>query len=261
MNIGIIGFGKMGEAIAKGILKKKKDKLYYAEAKTERVRFISTRFPQIKHLNVAQLVDTSNIIIIALKPQDIEGVLCEINNVLKREKLVISIAAGISTRFIERKIKRARVVRAMPNMGALIGRSFTAIAGGKTAKTSDIKEASKIFSSIGAAKEVNENLIDAITAVIGGGPAYAAYFIKALQDVCKEVGLSKLAKDIVLEYFETTPLLLKMMNLKPEELIENVKSPGGTTQACLSLWDEEKLCQIIKRGVKKAYARSKELEK
>jgi len=144
-------------------------------------------------------------------------------------------------------------------MGALIGKSFTAICKGPRATDRDLELAISIFSTIGKVKEVKEDLMDAITAVSGSGPAYLAYFVNAMEEAAKEIGLSEAPLEIVLECVKTTVSILEEMGISPRELIDKVASKGGTTEACLKVWDERGFKEIIKEGIKRARQRAEEL--
>lgn len=259
MNVGIIGLGKMGEAIAKGLLKSKIYKVYFNELRKERVQEVIQRYPQIKHLPLQQLVDVGEVIILAVKPQDISSLLKEIEQVLKREKLFISIAAGISISSIQKYLSRAKLIRAMPNMGALIGRSFTAISSSSDVTPEQVLRAKEILASIGEVREVEESQIDAVTALAGSGPAYFAYFLQALTEAGEGIGLGELASQAALSCYRATWEILSQMNISPQELIEKVASKGGTTEACIGFWQEADLRELIGAGVKKAHLRAKEL--
>ncbi|MDP8233859.1 MAG: pyrroline-5-carboxylate reductase [Candidatus Saelkia tenebricola] len=261
MNIGIIGLGKMGEAIAKGLLKARIYSVCYNEKKEKRIEKISNQYPQIKYLSMSQLINTVEIILVSVKPQDIKGLLLEIDGISKEEKLFISICAGISTPFIQSYLRKTRIIRAMPNMGALIGKSFTVITQGESATKEDLDIAEGIFSAVGNVKVVSEDLIDSITAISGSGPAYFVYFLKALRDAAAEIGLSDISEKLVMETFTVTMGILNEMGFSFDELIEKVASPGGTTEACLRFWDQENFSEILKQGIKKARNRAKELGK
>ena len=259
MNIGIIGFGKMGEAIAKGLLRARGYRVFYNEIREERIEEVRRKYPQVKHLSLEQLIDVSEAIILSVKPQDLDELLKKVDQVLKREKLFISICAGISISYIQERLSKCRVIRCMPNMGALIGKSFTAICKGPRATDKDLELAISIFSTIGKVKEVKEDLMNAITAVSGSGPAYLAYFANAMGEAAKEIGLSEAPLEIVLECIKTTVSILEEMGISPQELIGKVASKGGTTEACLKVWDERGFKEIIKEGIKRAKQRAEEL--
>jgi len=259
MNIGIIGFGKMGEAITKGLLKEKVYKVYYYEKEEKRVEQVSAKYAQIEYLNLASLIEQSETILLAVKPQDIKDLLAAIDALLKTDKLFISICAGISTPFIQSYLTKARIIRAMPNMGALVGKSFTVVTKGESAVKKDLDIARDIFAAVGDVKEISEDLMDSVTAVSGSGPAYFAYFLKALGEAASEIGLSDISDKIAIDTFIATVSILRDMGLSYDELIEKVASPGGTTEACINFWNQNGFSELVKQGIKKARRRAKEL--
>jgi len=259
MNIGIIGFGKMGEAITKGLLEEKGYKIYYYEKEERRVEQIAAKYARIEYLNIASLIDKSDAILLAVKPQDIKALLMEIDALLKTDKLFISICAGISTPFIQSYLTKARIIKAMPNMGALVGKSFTTLAKGESAAEKDLDVARNIFATVGNVKEISEDLMDSITAISGSGPAYFAYFLKALEEAASEIGLSDISDKIAMDVSIATLSILRDMGLSPDELIAKVASPGGTTEACLDFWNQNEFSELVKQGIKKARRRAKEL--
>ncbi|MDP8215802.1 MAG: pyrroline-5-carboxylate reductase [Candidatus Kaelpia imicola] len=261
MNVGIIGLGKMGEAIAKGLMNSKGYRVYFNESDGKRCKEITDKYRRLKYLDIEQLIDSSSAIILAVKPQDLKELLNKIGRVLKRDKLFISIAAGVSINFVQNEGSLEKVVRAMPNMGALVGESFTALAYSEKVSNRELELAKKIFANIGDVEVLKENLIDAVTAISGSGPAYFAYFLKAIEESAAEVGLEDISSKIALDTLEGVLKVLKGLDISTDELIEMVKSPGGTTEACLDYWQQSDLSGIIKEGIKKAINKAKELGK
>ncbi len=242
--IGIIGAGNMGSAIAAGI----KGKVLLSD-KNKRISDNIT------------LAKRSNIIILAVKPQDIRRVLEEIKTHTK-EKLIISIAAGITTLFIEKALGRVRIIRVMPNMPAMVGEGISAISRGRFADKKDFKIASRIFSNLGEVIEVKEKMMDAVTAVSGGGPAYYFLFTYLLAKAGEANGLQEgIALKLARATFIGAAEVIKSKNLSMEELVKKVASKGGTTEAALKVFKQEKLETIIKKAVKSALLRSSKLTK
>ena len=195
----------------------------------------------------------------AVKPQDVVGVLEEIKPCVK-EKLIISIAAGITTLFIEKALGRTRVIRVMPNMPAMVGKGISAISRGRFANAEDSKIASRIFLNLGEAIEVKEKTMDAVTAVSGSGPAYYFLFTYLLVKAAEANGLKK---DIALKLAKATFIgaveIMKYKNLSIGQLVKKVASKGGTTEAALKVFKKENLEAIIKKAVTQATYRSKQL--
>ncbi len=258
--IGIIGGGNMGEAIIVGSLKK--FFVSVCEKDVSRQKYLLKNY-KIPSYDLKKLSEISDIMILAVKPQDFDEVLKELAPSLQKKTLVISIAAGITTRYIERRLgKNIRVVRAMPNLPALIQRGVTAISKGRFAKTSDLNSAKKIFDHIGSTVIVKEGSINAITAVSGSGPAYVFLFMECLIAAAEDLGLSKdLALKLVRRTFSGSIALVEKKNIDPADLRVKVTSKGGTTQAAMDVFEKQQLNKIIKAAVQAAAKRAKQLLK
>ncbi len=240
--IGIIGAGNMGSAIAAGI----KGKVVLSDKN--------------KHIsdNVS-LAKRSDIIVLAVKPQDMGSVLKEIKPYAKG-KLVISIAAGVTILSIEKVLGNVRVIRVMPNMPAMAAKGISAITRGRFTKPGDLKIAFRIFSNVGEVVEVKEKMMDAVTAVSGSGPAYYFLFTYLLAKAGEAGGLPKdLALKLSRAVFIGSAELVKSKDVSMEELVKKVASKGGTTEAALKVFKQKKLEAIIKKAVSAAAKRSNNL--
>ena len=252
--IGIIGAGNMGKAIASRINKN----IIISDITLRKLRFSKARHIKVAKDNI-DLVKRSNIIIIAVKPQHIIKVLKEIKP-YAGNKLVISIAAGVKTRLIEKVLGRARVVRIMPNMPALVGKGVSAIASGKFAKKKDLDVAERIFSNVGEVVRVKEDLMDAVTALSGSGPAYYFLFTDMLEKAGQAIGLKKeLARRLAMATFIGAAASLSATSISMQGLVKKVASKGGTTEAALKVFKEKKLESIVRQALKAAKARSRHL--
>lgn len=208
-----------------------------------------------------EVADSADVVILAVKPQNMAEVLGEISSVSKKARLIISIAAGISINFIEGYLERgARVIRAMPNMPAMIGEGVTALACGGNAQEEDLAMARLIFDSVGITVVVEERFMDAVTGLSGSGPAYGFVVIEALSDAGVCMGLSR---DIALRLAAQTIMgaarLCLVSGKNPVELREMVTSPGGTTIAGLKVLEEGKIRTTLMAAVQAATIRAKEL--
>ncbi|MBM3255521.1 MAG: pyrroline-5-carboxylate reductase [Candidatus Omnitrophica bacterium] len=268
VKIGIIGFGNMGSAIAERI---KKD---YSVSVLEKD---ATKIIGISWVracaDIAELMNNSDAVILAVKPQDFEGVLNEIRPYIK-EKLVISIAAGITIAYIEKALGKARVIRAMPNLAAQIGEGVSGLCKGRFADGGDLDLAWKLLSYVGLTISFDkEEMIDAVTAVSGSGPAYFCHYIKnkesaeskkdeftqKLTQAAISIGFDKvMARRLSERTVEGTISTLIEKHLSCEELIRRVASKGGTTEAALALLDKG---SSLEEAVKAALERAKELSK
>lgn len=178
-----------------------------------------------------QVVSNSDIVILAVKPNTYSKVLLEIKDCLEERHILISIAAGISVDFIKQLIGgRCKVVRTMPNTPALVGEGMTALCTNHDLSPKELKAVKDILHSLGKVEEVSENLMDAVTAVSGSGPAYVAMFIEAIADGGVLVGLPRdLAYRMAIQTVIGTARLLSEWGKHPGELKDMVSSPGGTT--------------------------------
>ena len=264
--IGIIGCGNMGEALLSRLVNtiEKSTALMVSETDVKRHEYIQTRYKMIVEIDNNTVMKYSDVIILTVKPKDFENVLKqEICCGLSEKKLLISIAAGITTKYIEAAVgKDIPVIRAMPNMAAVIGEAITSLSRGTSATDRDIEVATEIFSLIGDVIEVDEVLVDAITAVSGSGLAYFFYMIESLTEAAESLGLSdKVAAKLVLKTALGSSKLLEALKEDPVVLRKRVASKGGTTEAAINIFEKKRFKNIINDAVKAAYKRSKELSK
>ncbi len=262
--IGIIGGGNMGRAIIKG--------LCTASSKAEITVWDADescckRLKEDLKIKVAQnnreLAADADIIILAVKPQIVTPVVNEIADLLSARKLLISIAAGIPCRQLEKALaQEVPTVRIMPNTPALINRGVSAIAAGRSAGKEHLALARAIFSSLGETVIVPESSMDMVTAVSGSGPAYVFLVIEALLDAAVGIGMNRdLARTLVLETVAGSTELVKQTGKQPMELKDMVTSPGGTTIAGLAELEKNGLRHAFNEAIKSACQRSKELGK
>jgi len=199
-------------------------------------------------------------IFLAVKPGEVSKVLDEIKD-LVGEKLIVSIAAGIPTKLIEGKFgSKVRVVRVMPNMPCAVGEGATAYCLGKNASERDEEVVKKLFGSVGVAVELEEGLIDAATGLSGSGPAYFYLIIKALTDAGVEEGLPKdVAEKLAAQTAKGAGAMVLKSGKTPDELIDMVRSPGGTTAEGLKAMEERKVAEAMIEAVKAATKKAREL--
>jgi len=257
MNIGIIGGGNMGLAILSRVAKG--NKVFVCEKDAKRAQLLRKKY-NVTVLDVPELVAQSQVIIVAVKPQDIDIVLAEIKGSLNKNKLVISIAAGITTQYLQKRLgKNVKVIRTMPNMTEQIGEGMTAIAEGKFATAADIRTAVKIFNCVGQAVVVPEKLINAITAVSGSGPAYVFLFAECFWGAARRLGLDK---DLTCKLVAATikgSVAQLLQTGDPVGLRAKVTSKGGTTQAAIEVFEQQGIRDIFEGALKAAKKRAGEL--
>jgi len=260
--IGVIGVGNMGSALVHGIVESKLvdvSRIYVCDcvpAKCDSKKDLGINVVN-SHRELVTLVD---IVILAVKPQTIHGVLEEIVGSLSKGTLIISIAAGVCLEKYETVLVQSPVIRAMPNLPVVTGSGVVAIAPGKNATEEHMLYAKAIFNAVGKVVVVEERMMDAITAVSGSGPAYVYYFLESFIDGAVNLGLSKeLAFQCVYETVLGSLQLLEKHNESPGELRKKVTSPGGTTEAALRYLDEIQFHEHMGKALEQAAKRSKEL--
>lgn len=264
--IGIIGCGNMGEAIFSRLAKvmEKSTSLMVSEMDAARRDAIMSKYKIIVEIDNNYLVKYSDIIILAVKPKDFEAVLKqEVCCGISPDKLLISIAAGITTKHIEKLVgKDIPVIRVMPNMPAVIGEAISSISSGTSATRDHMRMASEIFRMIGEVVEVEEKMVDAVTAISGSGPAYFFFIIEALIDAAKKLKLDRdIAQKLVIKTALGSAKLLEALKEDPAALRHKVTSKGGTTEAALKVFNKKKLAAIIHAATDAACKRSKELSR
>ncbi|MFA5292613.1 MAG: pyrroline-5-carboxylate reductase [Phycisphaerae bacterium] len=266
--IGFIGAGNMAEAIIKGIIDakfyKSKD-IIISDIRPERIKFLCKKYKVSSAADNCKLTKAVDVLVLSTKPQNIREVLEEIKASVSKKLLIVSIAAGVTTKKIQKVLGNVSVVRVMPNTPALIGAGAAAIYATKNAKAK-VKSVVQIFSAVGLAVVVNdEKLIDAVTAVSGSGPAYFFLLMEEMIKTAGKLGLKKeLAEKLVLQTAKGAGLLA-VEALKngqsPDILRKNVTSPGGTTEAALKVFAKRKFEKTVLDALRSAAKRSRELSK
>ena len=259
--IAFIGAGKMATAIIKGLLTSglyKKDDIFASEPNTNIYESISDELGiKIVPENIF-VVEKANIIFLSVKPFVVKDVLEEIKDKIDDTKLIISIAAGISSRKIEEYLgKSARIVKVMPNTPALLGEGISAVCKGEHATDKDFETVLKIFECVGKVVKAEEKDIDAITGVSGSGPAFYYYIINEIAKAGEKLGLDY---DTSLKLSAQTALGASKMiletGLSPEQLIVNVTTPGGTTAEGNKVLNESNISEILFETVQKTALKS-----
>ncbi len=263
LSIGVIGCGNMGQALVRGILKGKLIPaggvvVWDADAK----KLGQTgRSLKVRSAKSNTEVAGSSVILLAVKPQQMGAVIDEIRPFLKHKPLLISIAAGISTGWIEKRLNQAvPVVRVMPNTPALVGAGTSAIAGGRYATEVSLGNAEKIFRCVGEVVRVPEKWINAVTAVSGSGPAYFFFLMERMIRAGASLGLSAdVAKRLVVQTALGAAALAASSKEDPAVLRGKVTSRGGTTEAAFKTFEKGGLGPLIEKGIRAAASRAKEL--
>jgi pyrroline-5-carboxylate reductase len=263
--IAFIGAGNMAEALIKGLLAAgvRPEQLIATDVRTDRLETIRKAYRIDTLTNNREAVTKAQILLLAVKPQVMNAVLTDLNGTVVEDHLILSIAAGIRTAFIEGKFSQpTRVVRIMPNTPALVMAGASAIAPGRHATTADLETARLIFEAVGRVVQVEEHLMDAVTGLSGSGPAYIFVLIEALSDAGVRMGLSREVATLLAAQtvFGSARMVLETGE-HPAKLKDMVTSPGGTTAAGLHVLEQAGFRGTLRAAVDAATRRSQELEK
>jgi len=261
--IGLIGCGKMGGALLAGILRARlisPKEIICADYDRRRLDEIRGQY-NVETTTRNKRAAEADIVIIAVKPQVVGEVLDDISSVIKPSTVLVSIAAGITSGFIEKRLaKEALIIRAMPNTPAMVGEGMTALSVGKRVKEEDLSFARNIFEAVGKTVVVKEDLMDAVTGLSGSGPAYIFTIIEALADGGVQMGLDRdTARLMAAQTVLGAARLVMEGNRHPAELRDMVTSPGGTTIAGLRVMEEGKIRATLMAAVEAATRRSQAL--
>jgi pyrroline-5-carboxylate reductase len=271
---GFIGAGNMAEAIASSMLEKKiteNNVLSVNDINEERKKYFHEKYGVSICLSNHEVIKKSDVIILAVKPQVMGEVLKESfeKTDFSEKKLIISIAAGITTEFIENIIysftdakgaENFPVIRVMPNTPSLAGMGMSAVCKGKNAGKKDIETAETIVNSMGKSIIVEENMMNSVTAVSGSGPAYFFYFIETLVNAAIKLGFSREdAFELVFQTAKGSIALMEKTNEAPDVLRQKVTSKGGTTEAALNKFMAENFEKIVEKALFAAHDRGVEL--
>jgi pyrroline-5-carboxylate reductase len=260
----MIGGGNMAEALLRGLITAGTParRIHVAEPRAARRRELAARYGVAVGPSNSDAVKTASIVILAVKPQTMSEVLAEIAPAVGRDRLVVSIAAGIPIATIEAGIGgKARVVRVMPNTPCLVGKGMSVLARGRFATVRDLSRARVIFETVGKAEIAKQEAwLDAVTGLSGSGPAYVYRFAEGLIEGGLRVGLPEpLVRTLVYQTLCGAAEMLVATAKSPRELREAVSSPGGTTLAGLARMDRGGFVRTVSAGVVAATARSKQL--
>ncbi len=262
--IGFIGAGKMATAFIEGLLNSKiieKSNLAVSDISEERINFFKSL--GIKTFsNNKELYNESDIIFFAVKPNIIKEICEELKPIIKKDKLIVSIAAGIEIKFIEKILgKDIPIIRVMPNTPALVGAGMSVYAINSKVTNERRALVERILKSIGEVIFMEEKYLDAVTGLSGSGPAFVFMVINSLAAGGVKMGLPK---DVALKLAAQTVFGAAKMVLEtekhPEELLDMVTSPGGTTIAGVHSLENNKIRSAFIEAVEKATLRAKELK-
>jgi pyrroline-5-carboxylate reductase len=260
--IGVIGAGVMGEALISALIAYgvAPSCITISEKREDRARELVARYGVVNS-DLAANVETSDALLLVVKPQDMATLLDEIKIWIRPQTLVISFAAGKQIEFIRARINTMNpVIRVMPNTATLVQEGMAAMSLGSGVSSQQSQFVSDFLGATGRVVTVAEGLLDAVTAVSGSGPAYFFYFVESMIKAGTEMGLTDaLATDLTIQTIVGAAKLLTTSNKSATTLRENVTSPNGVTAEAIALFDSAELPLTVKNAMFAARNRSKEL--
>src|SRR5690349_21410811 len=260
--VAIIGAGVMGETLLSGLVRagRRVDDLLVGEKRRERAAELTERYgvTVVGNVEAARKADTLALVV---KPQDMGELLDEIAGVVRPGQLVVSLAAGITTGFIESRLPEGvAVVRVMPNTPALVDEGMAAISRGAHCDESHLALAEGLLSATGRVVRVPEKQQDAVTAISGSGPAYIFFVVESMIEAGVHMGLPRTtATDLVVQTLFGSAKLLRETGEHPTVLRERVTSPGGTTAAAVRELEDHKVRAAFLSAIEAARNRSRDL--
>ena len=263
-SIALIGAGQMGKALAQGFCNSGEcdpSEIIAYDPSEASIESLVHAIPGVRMTQTAtEATQAARYVILAVKPQHAADLCEEVQSAVQDETIIISIIAGLPTSWLSHALKTSRIVRVMPNTPCLIGQGVSAITFPPDLKTSDVNIIQRLFATVGVVHQVQESMLDAVTAVSGSGPGYVALLIDALADGGVQAGLPRqLALDLAVQTFAGTASLIAETGDHPAVIKDRVSSPGGTTVAGLSVLERQGVRGALADAVAAAAARSSAL--
>ncbi|TDD69467.1 pyrroline-5-carboxylate reductase [Jiangella aurantiaca] len=262
MTVAILGAGVMGEALLSGIVQggRPVSDVLVAEKRPDRAAELTERYG-VDVVGNAEAVKRADTVLLVVKPQDMGPLLDDVAASARPGQLFVSLAAGITTAFVEARLPDGvAVVRVMPNTPALVGEGMSVISPGSHSGEEQLREAEELLRSTGRVARVPEKLQDAVTAVSGSGPAYVFYVVESMIEAGVHLGLPRAtATELVVQTLVGSAKLLRETGQHPTVLREGVTSPGGTTAAALRQLEEGRVRADFLAALEAARDRSRAL--
>jgi pyrroline-5-carboxylate reductase len=261
MKIGVVGVGNMGEALVRGLANvPERHSLALFDVRADAAAEIARQYHAQACGDLAALLDVSDVVVVAVKPQQMAALLGELQPLAGAHHLWISIAAGVSLARLEAGLGSSRVVRVMPNTPALVGEGMSAFAVGSGVTPGDVADVARLLASVGRVVQVDEAVMDAVTGLSGSGPAYAFLVIEALAEAGVREGLpAPLALELAAQTLRGAATLALQSGAHPALLRQQVTSPAGTTAAGLAALERGGVRASFGDAVRAATLRSHEL--
>ncbi|MEV6891213.1 MULTISPECIES: pyrroline-5-carboxylate reductase [Kribbella] len=260
--VAVLGAGVMGETLLSGLIRagRRPEDLLITERRPERAAELRERYgvDVVSNLEAAKRADT---LVLVVKPQDMPDLLAEIAPAVEPTQTVVSLAAGISTTFVESRLPDGvAVVRVMPNTPALVDEGMAAISRGAHCDESHLELAESLLAATGRVVRVPEKQQDAVTAISGSGPAYIFFVVESMIEAGVHMGLPRnTATELVVQTVVGSAKLLRETGEHPTVLRERVTSPGGTTAAAVRELEDHKVRAAFLSAIEAARNRSRDL--
>lgn len=264
--VAFLGGGKMGEALVGGLIRaggRREDEIMVTCRRGKRVNELADRYGIEATLNNTEAVEWADVLVLMVKPQDMDTLLDQIKGSVRSGQLVITFAAGIRTSFVEAALPEGTpVVRVMSNVAVLVDEAMSVVAPGKAADDAHLSAAEDLLKNVGRVLTLPEKHLDAITATSGSGPAYFFLLAEAMIDACILLGLSRdVATELIVQTMLGSAKMLRDTNKHPVVLREMVTSPGGTTIAAIRELENAGIRAAFLNAIDAACNRSAELAK
>jgi pyrroline-5-carboxylate reductase len=259
--LAIIGGGKIGEALLSGLVRRGgPDGIVVCERSPERAGELAQKYG-VAALDLPTAAARARVLLVAVKPQDIDSLLRQLTEHVDEGHLVVSVAAGVPTARIEAALPPGTaVVRVMPNTPALVDEGMSVLSAGSHAGEAELDEAEALLAAVGRVRRVPESQQDAVTALSGSGPAYFFFLVEAMVDAGILLGLPRaLAADLIVQTALGAAVMMRDSGEHPVQLREAVTSPGGTTIAAVRELERHGVRAALIAAIEAAHDRSVEL--
>lgn len=264
--VAFLGGGKMGEALISGLIRsggRDEDEIMVTCRRGKRANELADRYGIEATLSNEEAVAWADVLVLAVKPQDMDALLDQISALVRADQLVISFAAGIRTSFVETKVPEGTaVVRVMSNVPVMVDEAMTVAAAGSNVDEEHLAMVEELLSNVGRVLRLSEEHMDAVTATSGSGPAYFFLLAEAMIDACILLGLSRdVATELIVQTMLGSAKMLRDTGKHPVILREMVTSPGGTTIAAIRELENAGIRAAFLNAIHAARDRSAELAK
>ncbi|MGH3720246.1 MAG: pyrroline-5-carboxylate reductase [Pseudonocardiaceae bacterium] len=260
--IAVLGAGKIGESLLSGLLKagRSPEDLMFTERSPDRAAELEQTY-RVRAVDTTTAAHKADVLVVAVKPQDIDPLLTELAGLIDAETLVVSLCAGLPTALYERRLSDGvPVVRVMPNTPMLVGEAMSAISAGRFATDAHLELTEELLGSVGKVIRVPESQQDAVTALSGSGPAYFFYLVEAMIDAGILIGLPRpMVTELITQSAVGAARMLRETGEHPVLLREAVTSPGGTTIMAIRELERHGVRAALSAAIEAARERSVEL--